>query len=124
MGIHFSHRLGIVWIPASHEISKKSIPLECLCFVIFFPYYGNSIYPCFGNYVLEIVWIFASREIFKKFIILECWCFPIYVRNPDFGMFFFPTLFSYYRNSLSPCFGDNTSDAKTIPIVFSLKTFM
>ena len=87
------------------------IPLECLYFLIISPYYGNSIYPCFRNYVLEIVWIFASREIFKKFIIFECWfshTFPVlwestfpmfwelygfllhakYVRNPDFGIFF------------------------------------
>ena len=92
------------------------IPLECLYFLIISPYYGNSIYPCFGNYVLEIVWIFASREIFKKFIIFECWfshTFPVlwestfpmfwelygfllhakYVRNPDFGIFFSPYFF-------------------------------
>ena len=44
-----------------------------------------------------------------------------YVRNPDFGMFFFPIPFSYYLNSLSPFFGNNTTDVETIPIPYSLK---
>ena len=123
------------------------IPLECLYFLIISSYYGNSIYPCFGNYVLEIVWIFASREIFKKFIIFECWFFPYFSRTmrihfshvlgtlwisasrkickkPWLWNIFFLILFSYYRNSLSPCFGDNATDVETIPIVFSLKHYV
>ena len=32
-----------------HEIFKKLIILECFCFSIFFPYCGNSLFPCFGS---------------------------------------------------------------------------
>ena len=49
MGIHFSHVLGIVWISGSSRIFKKPINLKCLCFPILFPYYGNPLFPCFGN---------------------------------------------------------------------------
>ena len=49
MEIHFSQVLGIVWISASSEIFKKPINLKCLCFPILFPYYGNPLFPCFGN---------------------------------------------------------------------------
>ena len=48
MRIHFSHVLGIVLIS---EIFKKPITLECLCFPTLFPYYGSSLFPCFGNYM-------------------------------------------------------------------------
>ena len=149
MGIHSSHRLGTVWISATCETCKKPIPLEFLCFLLILPYYGNSIFPCFWNllqfprflfhtkylkdpwflnvcifpyfsrtmrirfsYVLGTVWIFASCKVWKKAL--------------DFRMFCFPILFSYYRNSFFPCFGDNTTDEKTnkillFPIPFSLK---
>ena len=50
MGIHFYHTLGIVWISASSEIFKKPINFKCLCFPILFPYNGNSLFPCFGNF--------------------------------------------------------------------------
>ena len=49
MGIHFSHILGIVWINASHEISKRPIALQCLYFPIHFPYYENSVFSCSWN---------------------------------------------------------------------------
>ena len=49
MEINFPHVLGIVWISASPEIFKKPINLKCLCFPILFPYYGNPLFPCFGN---------------------------------------------------------------------------
>ena len=44
-----------------------------------------------------------------------------YARNPDFAMFCFPIRFSYYLNSLSPFFGNNTTVVKTIPIPLSIK---
>ena len=49
MGISSSQRLGIVWISASHEIFKKPLTLEYLCFLIFFLYYVKSLFPCSGN---------------------------------------------------------------------------
>ena len=69
MGIQFSYILGIIWISASPRIFKKLINLKCLCFpilslyyryplflcfksscvAIFLPYYGNSLFPYFGN---------------------------------------------------------------------------
>ena len=49
IGIHFSHILGIVWVSASPKIFEKSITLECLFFPILSPYYGNSLFPYFGN---------------------------------------------------------------------------
>ena len=49
-----------------------------------------------------------------------------YQETLDLGMFSFLILFPYYRKSLSPCFGDNTTDVKTnknfsFPIPFPLK---
>ena len=42
--------LGIAWTSASREMIKKPLTtLECLCFPIFFSYYGNSLFLCFGN---------------------------------------------------------------------------
>ena len=123
-GNYFSHILGFLWISTSPKIFEKPVTLECLCFHILFLYYGNPLFPCFANcmdfcltrnilethkfemmvfshtfsrtmeihfsHVLEIVWISASPEIFEKPVTLECLYFPI--------------LFSYYGNSLFPCF--------------------
>ena len=68
----------MVWINASHEIFKRPIALECLCFPIPFPYYENSVSPCFCG----IVWVSITREIdgcgiCKKPKPLEYLCFPI-----------------------------------------------
>ena len=41
MGIRLSH------VSASPKIFKKLITLECLCFPMLFPHYGNSVVPCF-----------------------------------------------------------------------------
>ena len=57
--IHFSHILGIVCINATHEVCKKPIALECLCFPILFPYNENSV----TSHVFGIVWVSISREI-------------------------------------------------------------
>ena len=49
LGIHSYHALGIAWISDSCKIFKKPLTFECLCFPVFFPYYGNLLFPCFGN---------------------------------------------------------------------------
>ena len=49
MKIHFSNLLGTAWVSVSSKIFQKPLTLECLCFPIFFPYYGNSLFPYFGN---------------------------------------------------------------------------
>ena len=49
MRIHVSHVLGTVWIFASWEKFWKPLTLKCLCFPIFSPYYGNSLFPYFGK---------------------------------------------------------------------------
>ena len=60
--VHFSHILGTVCINATHEICKKPIALECLCFPILFPYYENSVIShVFG--IFGIVWVSISRKI-------------------------------------------------------------
>ena len=100
MGIHFSHVLGILWISVSPKIFKKSINLKSLCFPILFLYYGNPLFPCFGNcinfkmtafsHIFGIVWINASHQICKRLKALKCLYFPI--------------CFSYYENSVFPSF--------------------
>ena len=52
MEILFSHVLVTAWSSAPSEKYKKPLTLKCLCFPIFFPYYGNSLFPYFGNYAL------------------------------------------------------------------------
>ena len=74
MRIYFSYVFGIVWVSVSLEICKKSIPLECLCFPKIFPYYGNSLFPCFGN------------------------CIDYCLETLALGMFFFPILFHTIGN--------------------------
>ena len=37
-----------MWIFASPEIFEKPVTLECFFFIPF-PYYENSLFPCFGN---------------------------------------------------------------------------
>ena len=49
MAIHFSYILGTAWISASSKKFQKPLTLKCLCFPIFFPYYGNSLFPYFGH---------------------------------------------------------------------------
>ena len=92
MGINFSHILGIVWINASHEIWKKPIALECLCFPICFPFYENSVFPCYRNYMA--FYFMQNRGVWNK---KKC----------------FLITFLHYQKSLSPCVGENTTDVKT-----------
>ena len=49
MEILFFCVLGTAWIPASSKKYKKPLTFKCLCFRLFFPYYGNSLFPYFGN---------------------------------------------------------------------------
>ena len=92
--IRFSHVLKIAWIFDSRKIFQKPITFECLCFLILFPYYENSLFLCFGNCM-----DFCFRE--------NMW------ETLDFGIFCLPIHFSYYQSSLSSCFGNNTTDVKT-----------
>ena len=91
MRIHVSHVLGTVWIFASWEKFWKPLTLKCLCFPIFSPYYGNSL---FFPHILGLVWINASHEICIRNIALECLCFPI--RSP----YYVNSVFPYYRNCM------------------------
>ena len=103
MEIHFSHVLGTARISASSEKFQKHLTLKCLCFLIFFPYYGNSLFPYFGNcmnfcftqniwetleclffspyfsriHILGVECINTTHEVCKKPIALKCLCFPI-----------------------------------------------
>ena len=49
MGIRFSHILGSFLISTSPKIFQKLIILQCLCFHMLFPHYGNSVFPCVGK---------------------------------------------------------------------------
>ena len=49
MAIYFCHILGTPWISASSKKFQEPLPLKCLCFPIFFPHYGNSLFPYFWN---------------------------------------------------------------------------
>ena len=111
MEIHFSKVLGIVWISASSKIFKKPIDLKCLCFSILFPYNGNPLFPCFGNYmdfcikrkisetlnsemfvfshIFSLLWEFTFPIFWELYGFL---LHPKYLRN--FGMLvFFPHTF-------------------------------
>ena len=133
MGIHFSHILGIVRINASHEICKKPIALECLCFPIRFPYYENSVFPC---YRICIGFYFTRNIITHNFPVLSHYshvfsfrncmdfCFSRNMEEPlDLGMFCFLITFLHYWKWLSPCFGDNNADVKTNEKFFFLIPF-
>ena len=91
MEIHISHILRTAWIFASSRKFKKPLTLKCLCFPIFSPYYGNSL---FFLHILGLVWINASHEICIRNIALECLCFPI--RSP----YYVNSVFPYYRNCM------------------------
>ena len=86
MEIHFSHVLGTAWISASSEKFQKHLTLKCLCFLIFFPYYGNSLFPYFGNCM--------------------DFCFTQILRNFRMFVVFSPILFPYYGNPLFSCVGN------------------
>ena len=83
MRIHFSHVLGIAWISAS----PKPINLKCLCFPRFFLYYGNPLFPCFGNYMdfcfIQIILKTCNFEMFVFSHIFPLLCqftFPIFLQ--------------------------------------------
>ena len=85
MEIHFPHILGIVWIPASNKIFRKSINLKCLCFPVLFRYYGNPLFPCFANLmdfcVAKKIWGTENIGMFMfshTFLILWKSIFPIF----------------------------------------------
>ena len=126
MQIHFSHILEIVCISASRKIFEKPITLECLCFPIFFPYYGNSLFPCFGNW-LDFCF---KRKISETLNFEMLVCFPyffltLWIHFPHiFGIICinatheickkpialeclcFPIRFPYYENSVISMFSE------------------
>ena len=124
--IHFSHILGIVWISASPKIFEKSITLECLFFPILSPYYGNSLFPYFGNcmgfcftqnisethkfemFVFSHAFFILCKSTFPIFLELHGFLLQIKnLRNPYlWKCLCFPINFPYYGNSLFPYFGN------------------
>ena len=85
MEIHFSHVLGTAWISASSKKFQKPLTLKCLCFPIFFPYYGNSLFPYFGNCMdfcfTQNIWEIHNSGMFvfsHTFSILWEFTFPIF----------------------------------------------
>ena len=112
MAIHFSYILGTAWISASSKKFQKPLTLKCLCFPIFFPYYGNSLFPCFGNFMdflfTQNIWETHKFEMFvfsHTFPVLWKSNFPMFwelhgylfqaknSRNPSFKMFVFFHIF-------------------------------
>ena len=126
MKIHFSNLLGTAWVSVSSKIFQKPLTLECLCFPIFFPYYGNSLFPYFGN-CMDFCFTLNSWEThyFRMFVL-----FPYFSRIT--GIHFshvlgivwisasselfkkpinlkclcFPILFPYNGNPLFSCFAN------------------
>ena len=102
MGIHFSHILGIVWISASPKIFEKSITLECLFFPILSPYYGNSLFPYFGNCMgfcfTQNIWetYYFGMFVFSH-IFLLLWEFTFSIFWELYGFLLHP---KYLRNPL------------------------
>ena len=74
--IRFSHVLKIAWIFDSRKIFQKPITFECLCFLILFPYYENSLFLCFGNCM-----DFASGKICEKLLTLAYFASPYFSRT-------------------------------------------
>ena len=124
MGNHFSYILGIAWISASSETSKKPINLKCLCFRIVFPYNGNPLFPCFGNcmdlcfkrkiserlnfemvvfsHIFPLLWEFTLSIIRELYGFL---LYPKYLRNPLlWNVCFFSHSFPVLWKFTFPCF--------------------
>ena len=95
----FSHTFPVLWkstFPTFWELygflhQPKYLKNPKIWNVFVFPYFSRTMEIHFPH-VLGIVWISKSPKIFEKPITLECLCFP--------------TLFPYYGNPLSPCFGN------------------
>ena len=144
MGISFSHILGIAWISASSETFKTPKNLKCLCvFPFFFPHNGNPLFLCLGNCMdfcfTQNIWEthYSGMFVFSHtFPVLWEFTFPIF-----WDLYGFPLFPKYVRNtwpwdvllshtfpilsSLSPCFGDNTTDVKTLFLIpFSHKCYV
>ena len=95
MEIHFSQVLGIIWISASSKMLKKLINLKCLCFSILFPYNGNPLFPCFGNYM-----DFCIKRKISETLNFEMFVFPhIFLWLWEFN---FPMFWELYGSLLHP----------------------
>ena len=144
MEIHFSHVLGTTWISASSEKFQKHLTLKCLCFLIFFPYYGNSLFPYFGNCMdfcftqnisetLECLFFFPYfpriMGIHFSHVLGIVWISAsskIFKKPINLKCFCFPILFPYYGNPLFPSV-ENCMDfcfQQKIPETLSFDLFM
>ena len=112
----FSHIFPLIWeftFPIFWKLyglmpHMKYVRNPQLCNVCVFPYISLTMSIHFSH-VLRIVQVSVSREIFKKPITHNFGIFVLIYLE----MFCFLIFFLYYRKSLSPCFGDNTTDVKT-----------
>ena len=59
--------LGIIWISASPKIFKKLINLKCLCFPILFLYYRNPLFLCFKSSCVAIFLPYYGNSLFPYF---------------------------------------------------------
>ena len=74
MGIHSSHRLGVVWISISHEICKKTHTLEIYVF--------SQNFPVVWEFNFSMFWKLHGSLLHAK-----------YLTNPYFLMFVFSHTF-------------------------------
>ena len=122
---HFFHVFEIVWINASHQICKKPIALDCLCFPMrslvmriqfsmFLELYGFLFHAKYVRslYLRNIcVFPYFSRTIGIHFshVLKLVWFFASRERFKKLIIFerlCFPILSPYYENSLFLCFGN------------------
>ena len=114
-----SHVLGTAWISASSEKFQKHLTLKCLRFFIFFPYYGNSLFPYFGNcmdfcltknssethyFGMFVFFPYFSRIMAIHYshvlgIVRISASFKIFQKPKNLKCLCFPILFPYYGNS-------------------------
>ena len=111
------------FLAASSEKFQKHLTLKCLCFLIFFPYYGNSLFPYFGSCMdfcfTQNIWeplecFFShtfpelSESTFPTFWELYRFMLhPKILKKPiNLKCLCFPILFPNYGNPLFPCFGN------------------
>ena len=126
MAIHFSYILGTAWISASSKKFQKPLTLKCLCFPIFFPYYGNSLFPYFGNCMdfcftqniseTQHFGMFAFFPYFSRIMGIHfshvlgiVWISAsseIFKKTINLKCLCFPILFPYNGNPVFPCFGN------------------
>ena len=142
MEIHFSHVLHGFLREAIK--CQKHLTLKCLCFLMFFPFYRNSLFPYFGNGMdscftqniwetLKCLFFFPyfSRimRITFSHVLGVVWISAsskIFKKPINLKCLCFPILFPYYGNPLFPCVG-NCMDfcfQQKIPETLNFEMFM